>query len=212
MLVRVHILAALFAMFAASFEAIAASDQIDLATYPPDSVWRCANSTVSSYKDPDGGTVWRWQIRNGGEAFLWLNEALPVHGQLPSYQRLMYDVKFAEGQINHFWPRAVGVLPPPFEKLFCEWNLYYFTHPHGQWLTTQQVLNEPTWFAHYASQIPDDIQLDRSHTLGFACVPKGQVCVVELRNVRLVRDRIRVEKSYLTNPIGWPQAEPQKTG
>src|SRR5207244_2417671 len=90
------------------------------------------------------------------------------------------------------------------EKQFCEWNLFYFTHPHKTWMTYQQVLAEPTWFAHYMSQIPDDIKLDRTKLLAFSCLPKGQLCTVEIRNVRLVRDRIRVDKPYLTNPIGWP--------
>src|SRR6266550_2600625 len=79
------------------------SDLVDLSSYPPpDSVWRCANSTISSRKDPDGTIIWRWEIKNGGEAFLWLNESLPIHNDLPSYQRLIYDVNIAEGQINHF--------------------------------------------------------------------------------------------------------------
>src|SRR5206468_3413319 len=157
--------------------------------------------------DADGAIVWRWNLSAGGEGFLWLNEALPIHKDLPNFQRLIYDVKFADGQINQFWPRAMGILPPPFEKMFCEWNLFYFTHPHKTWITEQQVLNDPSWSAHWASQIPADVSMDRTRFLAFACLPKSQSCVVELRHVRLVRDVIRVEKPYLTTPIGWPVRE-----
>ena len=179
---------------------------IDLSTFPPEKVWRTANSTITSAKNADGKTIWRWQI-GAGEGFLWLNEDLPVHAQLQDFQRLNYEVNFADRQIELFWPRTMGVLKPPFDKMFCEWNLYYFSHPHKTWLPTQQILDDPSWFAHWASQIPPEIQLDRTHLLGFACLAKGPGCVVELRNVRLIRDCIRVEKPYLTNPIGWPVAE-----
>jgi len=183
-------------------------DAVDLASLGPDLVWRCANSTITSRRDDDGTVVWTWQIKGGAEAFLWLNESLPIYKELTTYQRLVYDVNFSEGQIDHFWPRTIGVLAPPLDKMFCEWNLFYFTHPHKTWMTYQQVFDGPTWFAFtQAFQFPPDVQLDRSRLMGFACLPKGQVCTVELRNVRLVRDRIRVEKYYLTTPIGWPQAE-----
>ena len=56
------------------------------------------------------------------------------------------------------------------------------------------------------SAAPNDVQMDRQRMLGFACLPKTQSCVVELKNVRLVSDRIRVNKPYLTRPIGWPVA------
>ena len=158
----------------------ARSDVIDLADYPMEKVWRCANSSVTPATDANGEPIWRWEI-GSGEAFLWLNEDLPVHRDLPRYQRLLYEVNFAQGQINQFWPRTVGLLAPPFDKMFCEWNLFYFTHPHKQWIAYQQVFNDPSWFAHHFSQIPRDIRLDHSTLLGFACLAKGQSCVVELR-------------------------------
>ena len=136
----------------------ARSDVIDLADYPMEKVWRSANSRVTTATDANGEHIWRWEI-GSGEAFLWLNEELPVHRDLPRFQRLLYEVNFAQGQINQFWPRTVGVLQPPFDKLLCEWNLFYFTHPHKQWIAYQQVLNDPSWFAHHFSQIPPDIRL-----------------------------------------------------
>lgn len=184
----------------------ARSDVIDLADYPMEKVWRCANSRVTPATDANGEHIWRWEI-GSGEAFLWLNEDLPIHRDLPHFQRLLYEVNFAQGQINQFWPRTVGLLASPFDKMLCEWNLFYYTHPHKQWITYQQVLNDPSWFAHHFSQIPRDIQLDHSMLLGFACLAKGQSCVVELRKCRLVKDAIRVEKPYLTTPIGWPLEE-----
>ena len=91
---------------------------------------------------------------------------------LPKFQRLIYDVKFADGEINQFWPRAMGILPPPFEKMFCEWNLFYFTHPHKQWISCQQIFDDPTWFAFQSAftMPPKDVQLDRWHMLGFECL------------------------------------------
>src|SRR4051812_22783285 len=177
---------------------------IDLATFPHDSVWRAANSKVSSHKDSDGTIVWRWEV-GSGEAFLWLNEELPVHQELPRFRRFVYDVKFAEGRINQLWPRTVGQLAAPYDKVFCEWNHFYFTHPHGTWIAYQQVLDHPNWFAFPSafSQPPADVKMDRQHMLGFACLPKGESCVVELRNCRLVTDLISVCKPYLTTPIGW---------
>jgi hypothetical protein len=187
---------------------------VDLSQFPPDAVWRCANSTISSLKDPDGTVMWRWEIKSGGEAFLWLNESLPVHKDLSRFQRLMFDVNFAEGRIDQFWPRTVGLLAPPDDKMFCEWNLFYFTHPHKTWITYQQVLSDPTWFAFPSafSQPPQDVKMDRAHALGFECLAKGQSCVVELRHCRLIRDTISVIKPYLTNPIGWPELERKDSG
>src|SRR5439155_20227484 len=127
---KTSLLAVAFVMtFGAFCRADATPRVLDLSQFPPDTVWRAANSDVTSRKDPDGSVVWRWNINRGGEGFLWLNESLTVHDELPKYQRLVYDVKFAVGEINKFWPRTVGLLPPPFDKMFCEWNLFYFTHP-----------------------------------------------------------------------------------
>ena len=182
------------------------ADVVDLSTLGPDKIWRCANSTITSSKHKTGTTVWTWKI-GSGEGFLWINEDSPIHAQLQNFDRLVYDVNFADGQIELFWPRTMGVLKPPLDKMFCEWNLFYFTHPHKTWLTYQQVLDDPSWFAHWASQIPPEIRLDRTHLMGFACLAKGESVTVELRNVRLIRDCIRVEKPYLTTPIGWPVAE-----
>src|SRR5207247_9722608 len=130
------------------------------------------------------------------EAFLWLSESLPVHAKLQEFQRIVYDINFADGQINLIWPRTMGLLPPPDDKLFCEWNLFYYTFPHKTWITYQQVFADPSWNNSSMSGVPDQVKMDRWQMLGFVCLPKTQSCVVELKNVRLVRHRIRMDKPY----------------
>jgi hypothetical protein len=180
----------------------AAPDFVDLAQFDPASVWRCANSKITSRQE-NGETVWRWEISGGGEAFLWLADDLPIHNDVPTYQRFIYDVKVAEGEIDQLWPRTTGLIPH-FPKLSGEWNRFYRTDPTKTWITYQQVFDDPTWNSSAMSAIPETIKLDRTKLLSFVCLPKGESCVVEFRRCRLVRDRVRVLKPYLTNPPGWP--------
>src|SRR4051794_38726843 len=86
----------------------ASSDSVDLSNFDPATVWRCANSRISS-RTENGETIWRWEITGGGEAFLWLNDDLPIHAELPSYQRFIYDVNIIEGEIDQLWPRTTGL-------------------------------------------------------------------------------------------------------
>src|SRR5438128_6289290 len=96
--IRFVLTACLFVfLMSGSTRAADTNDIIDLASYSPDAVWRCANSTISSRKDADGTTIWSWRIEGGKQAFLWLSEELPVHANLNQYQRLIYDVNFADG-------------------------------------------------------------------------------------------------------------------
>ncbi len=180
---------------------------VDLSQYPADSVWCASNSRVTATKDKDGNTVWRWKIGQGQEAFLWLNEKLPVHADLQQYQRFDYEINFAKGRIDLVWPRTIGVLPAPYDNLYCEWNLFYSTYPRKTWIPYQQVFNDPSWNSSAMGGVPKDVQMDRKHLLEFVCLPKGPGCVVELRNCRLIRDRILVQKPYLTKPLGWPERD-----
>lgn len=180
----------------------ASSDSIDLSKFDPATVWRCANSRISS-RNENGETIWRWEISGGGEAFLWLSDDLPFHNDLPTYDRFIYDVKIAEGEIDQLWPRTTGLIPQ-FPKLSGEWNRFYRTDPTKTWITYQQRFDDPTWNNSAMSAIPENIKLDRTKLVSFVCLPKGDPCVVEFRRCRLVRDRVRVLKPYLTNPPGWP--------
>lgn len=179
-------------------------DVIRFSDFPPDHVWRAYNSTVRAVRDTKGDVVWRWQISGGQEASLWVNEALPFHARLNQYQRFVFDINFIEGRIELVWPRTVGLMPAPADKLAAEWNLFYFTHPHKVWLTYQQEFDNPSWNSSAMSGIPATVAMDRARLLSFVALPKGESCTIELRRCRLVRNRIRIQKPYLTEPLGWP--------
>src|SRR4051794_31615518 len=107
-----HFLMLVSLLLAASAARAASSDSIDLSQFDPATVWRCANSRISSRVE-GGEAIWRWEINGGGEAFLWLNDELPIHNDLPTYQRFTYDVKISDGEIDQLWPRTTGLMPHP---------------------------------------------------------------------------------------------------
>ena len=182
----------------------AAPDVVRLDEGAAENAWQAHNSTVQAVRDAEGKTVWRWAIADGKEAVLWLNEELPCHKDLASYQRFVFEIRFAEGAIEKVWPSGMGLLPPPREKLGGEWNMFHSTWPHRQWLTAQLLFNDPSWGGNSMSTPVESLKMDPTRSLRLLGKPKGASCVIELRGCRLVRDRIRVERPYLTRPVGWP--------
>ncbi|MBS3764812.1 MAG: heparinase II/III family protein, partial [Planctomycetes bacterium] len=188
------------------------ADAILFEDYSPENLWRAANSTVDVVNAEGGEVSWRWHIEGGSEAFLWVSEKAPFHDVMPRYDRFIYDIKFSDGRIDRVWPRTRGLMPSPKPDMTGEWNLFHFTHPHGQWITYQQRFDDPSWNGSSASPIPDGVKIDRSRVLSFTCLPKTTSVTVTLRNCRLVRDRIRVHKPYLTRPVGWPVLKEGQNG
>lgn len=181
-------------------------DAIRFEEAPPDTVWRAHGGRVTAAKDDAGGVVWRWEIAGGQEATLWVSEDAPFHAVLNAYPRFLYEIRFAEGQIDWLFPRAAGLMPPPDDALPAEWNQFYFTTPHQVWIPVQQVMADPSWNPG-ALKLAEGAVKDRARFLGFTCLPKTSPCAIELRRCRLVRDRVRVQRSYLTDPPGWPLIE-----
>lgn len=177
----------------------------------PDRAWRAHNSRVTVAKDGAGGAVWRWEIPGAQEATLWVDEDAPFHDAMGGYQRFLYEIRFAEGQIDWLFPRAAGLLPPPDHVLPAEWNMFYFTSPHQTWISVQQVFRDPSWNPG-SLNFPEGAVKDRARFLGFTCLPRTSTCAIELRRCRLVRDRIRVQRPYLTDPPGWPLPEADRDG
>ncbi|MBI3987887.1 MAG: alginate lyase family protein [Lentisphaerae bacterium] len=178
-----------------------------LAAFPPEEKF-CTND-VATLLDAVNGTVEmagkgedaviRWRVNPGQTSTLSLREDHPIFSRLRYYDRLEFEFRLAAGEISEMNFAVLGHVSGPRQHKIHEWHFAVRTVTPELWHFRQLELARPNWF-------PWDNPDGESGSAGFfhfTALAIASDTVIELRNVRLVRNLILL-KPYYEWPITWP--------
>jgi len=145
----------------------------------------------------DGQTVYRWHLRNGVTSLLSMRPSHPLFDKLRYYDQFQCDFRVVSGDINGIGLAALGIVSGPRQYKVHQVSLALRTTTHDVWHKRDVDLSRPNWMPW---DNPDGEGAEGYFRLdAMALAPDT---VIELRNVRLVRQVIFI-KPFYERPVTW---------
>ncbi|MCX5661451.1 MAG: heparinase II/III family protein [Planctomycetota bacterium] len=165
--------------------------------FEPGALLKAVNGAVEPAKD-DRGCSLRWKPDAGQTAELGLNPSHPLFSRLRYYDRLQFDFRVVGGELDSFGLWGLGHVSGIRQYKVHQYTLAIHSTPVGVWHHRDIELARPNWFPW---DLPDGEGNEGYFRFQAMAVAPGTV--IELRNIRLVRNVIYVKPFYET-PQTWP--------
>lgn len=176
----------------------AAPASLDLGTFAPAELWEATGGAVEGVgTGPD--QVLRWAPAAGQTALLSMRPTHALFGRLRYFDRLRFEFRVAQGEIQELGLEALGHVSGPRQYKVHQWGLALRTTERGKWHTRDIDLARPNWFPW---DIADGQGEEGYFRLSALALLPGTV--IELRHLRLTRGLITVKPDYDLQ-ITWPQ-------
>jgi hypothetical protein len=147
---------------------------------------------------PGSQRVLRWKIEPGQSSRLGLKADHPAMARLPQRDRVSFELRLAGGGIFDVNLVALGHVSGARRYKVHSWQVALASLPVGQWEERSCELTRPDWLPW---DNPDGLEAPSFFRFEGVALPAG--AVVEIRNLRLHRDVLRLKPDF-EPPFTWP--------
>ena len=165
--------------------------------FEADKLLTAVNSSFESVKVDDTPAI-RWKLNAGQTAELTMQPTHPLFSRLRYYDRIQFDYRVVSGE-----PDSIGIWGLGIVSGIRQYKVHFFSvgiraTDAKNWLHRDIDLSRPNWFPWDLADGEGDAGYFR-----FQCLAVAPNTVIELKNIRLVRNVVYVKPFYET-PQTWP--------